>query len=112
MPLRLLSWVTLRYPWTQGMRSEPRKVCQSSHARVFAVLLRMPVGVTCQRLAGFRGGHFWPFRWAPSLTACQLTAGEALGAPRLPRNLADAGGKTAMVNVYVVLLTSNVLVNQ
>jgi len=84
MPLRLLSGVTLRYPCTQGMCGAPGKVCQSATARACAVFLRMPVGVTCQRLAGFRGNRLGHAAAAHSLTACQLSAGEALGEPRLP----------------------------
>jgi hypothetical protein len=48
------------------------------------VLLCMPVVVTCQRLAGFRGDHLGHAAEAPSLTVGQLTAGVGLGVPRLP----------------------------
>jgi hypothetical protein len=84
MPLRLLSGVTLRDPWTQDIRGEPGKVCKSSTVRACAVFLRMPVGVTCQWLAGFGGDRVGHAAKAPSLTVCQLTAGVGLGVPRLP----------------------------
>ena len=84
MPLRLLSGVTLRYPWTQDIRGAPGKVCKSSTVRACAVFLRMPVGGTCQRWAGFRGNRLGHSPGASSLTACQLSAGEALGVSRLP----------------------------
>jgi hypothetical protein len=70
MPLRLLSWVTLRYPCIQDMCGALGKVCQSSHAHAFAVFLRMPVGVTCQRLAGFRDDRVGYAAAAHSFPAC------------------------------------------
>jgi hypothetical protein len=67
------------------MRDGSGKVCTSSHARAIAVFLRMPVGVTCQRLAGFRGDRVGHAAEAPSLTACQLATGLGRGEPRLLR---------------------------
>ena len=66
----------------------------------------------CQRLAGFGGDRLGHAAEALSLTASRLATGLGRGEPRLPRNPVDAGDETAMVNVYAMLLTSNVLVNQ
>ena len=41
----------------------------------------------------------------------QPAAGEALGGPRLSADPADAGGETAMVNVYGVFLKPSNLIN-